>query len=90
MNKHIGLVKKWLEDPSSVTTAELRANADAAYATAAPAAAWAYAAACAAADAADDASAYAAADAANAAAYTEYTANCVKRYDELTEDKGNG
>jgi len=77
MNKHIELVKKWLDDPESVTTEELEANADAAYAAAAPAAAWAYAAACAAADAS--------ADAANAAAYAKYTANCVKRYDELYE-----
>ncbi len=30
MNKYIQLVKRWLEDPSSVTTEELKANADAA------------------------------------------------------------
>jgi len=74
MNKHIELVKRWLDDPSSVTMEELRANADAAYvADAAPAAAWAYAAACAAADAA-----------------AEYTAICVKKYEELLEEKSNG
>tara|TARA_R110000787_G_scaffold97246_1_gene200783 strand:+ start:653 stop:844 length:192 start_codon:yes stop_codon:yes gene_type:complete len=27
MNKHIELVKKWLDDPSSVTAEELKANA---------------------------------------------------------------
>jgi len=30
MNKHIELCKKWLDDPDSVTTEELEANADAA------------------------------------------------------------
>ena len=30
MNKHIELVKKWLDDPDSVTKEELKANADAA------------------------------------------------------------
>ncbi len=30
MNKHIELVKKWLDDPSSVTTEELRDNRDSA------------------------------------------------------------
>ena len=30
MNKHIELVKKWLDDPSSVSQEELKANSDAA------------------------------------------------------------
>ena len=30
MNKHIELVKKWLDDPFSVTKKELKANKDAA------------------------------------------------------------
>ena len=30
MNKYIELVKKWLDDPESVTTEELKANANAA------------------------------------------------------------
>tara|TARA_R100000951_G_scaffold90032_1_gene78164 strand:+ start:11807 stop:12022 length:216 start_codon:yes stop_codon:yes gene_type:complete len=33
MNKHIELVKKWLDDKDSVTVKELRENTDAAYAT---------------------------------------------------------
>ena len=79
MNKHIELVKKWLDDPSSVTVKELKENAKAA-------------AAYAAADAYDDAAnaAYAAADAAyddvaNAAAYdaAAYAAYFVKKYEEL-------
>ena len=79
MNKHIELVKKWLDDPDSVTKEELKDNAYAAYA-----AYYAYAAA---ADAAD-AAAYA--DAADAAdAYAEYAAECVKKYEELIEEKGN-
>ena len=28
MNKHIELVKKWLDDPTSMTEEELRANAE--------------------------------------------------------------
>jgi hypothetical protein len=88
MNKHIELVKKWLDDPSSVTVEQLRVNtesadsaADAAYAADAYAAA-AYEAAAYAADAAD---AYAA-DAADA--YAEYAAECVKKYEELTGEFG--
>ena len=75
MSKHIELVKKWLDDSSSVTVDELRGNSESAYA--------AYAAACAA-NAASDAAyaAYAAADAAYAAADA---ASYVKRYEELTE-----
>ncbi len=30
MNKHIELVKRWLDNPSSVTTVELRVNRDSA------------------------------------------------------------
>ena len=45
MSKHIELVKKWLDDPDSVTKEKLKANADAAAADAAAAyaaaAAWA-------------------------------------------------
>jgi hypothetical protein len=69
MNKHIELVKKWLDDPSSVTVKELKENAKAA-------------AAYAAADAYDDAAnaAYAAADAAADAANAAYF---VKKYEEL-------
>lgn len=53
MNKHIELVKKWLEDKDSVSLEELRENAaDAAYAAEAA-----------------DAEAYYAADAAETAAY---------------------
>jgi hypothetical protein len=33
MNKHIELVKKWLDDPASVTQQELQGNSDAAWAT---------------------------------------------------------
>ncbi len=51
MNKHIELVKKWLSDKDSVSSEELKANSNAAYA--------AYAAA---AYAADAAAFYAAAD----------------------------
>ena len=31
MNKHIELVKKWLDDPDSVTVDELRENSESAY-----------------------------------------------------------
>ena len=78
MNKHIELVKKWLDNPESVTQQELDDNRDAAYAAyakAAHSAAASYAAAYCAYYATDFA---AAAD----AAYTEYW---VKRYEELTE-----
>ncbi len=78
MNKHIELVKKWLNNPYSVTQEELKANVDAAYAAANAAydAAYdAYDAACAAADAAYDAANDAYADA----------AYFVKKYEKLTE-----
>ena len=68
MNKHIELVKKWLDDPDSVTKEKLNANANAAYAAAAFNA---------------DNAAYNAAYAADADD-AEYAAICVKRYEELT------
>ena len=74
MNKHIELVKKWLDDPDSVTVDELRENSESAYAAYA-AADDAYAAYAAAALAADDD--------ADAAYY-------VKRYEELTGAVGEG
>ena len=52
MNKHIELVKKWLDDPDSVTVDELRENSESAYAAYAAYAAAAYAAYAAADDAA--------------------------------------
>ena len=77
MNKHIELVKKWLDDPNSVTEDELKDNAtEVAYLGYA-----AYAAAYAAADAAADAAAYAV-PANNVEPY-------VKKYEELTEGKEN-
>ena len=75
MSKHIELVKKWLDDPNSVTEDELKDNANevaylgyAAYAAAnsVDAAYAAYAV-----DAADDVGHY------------------VKKYEELTEEKDN-
>ena len=78
MNIHIELVKKWLNDPTSVTKAEREANKDAAYA--------AY-------DDAYGTDAYEAAIyaayAANAAdgLETADAAYYVKRYDELTKNK---
>ena len=84
MNKHIELVKKWLDDPDSVTREELRENSDSAYAAYAAAddAYAAYAAAALAADyAADAADALAADYAADAAKY-------VKQYEELTGEFG--
>lgn len=74
MNKHIELVKKWLDDPSSVTVDELRENSESADADA-------YAD-----EAARDAI-YAAYDAFAYAAYDAYAAaeHYVKRYEELTE-----
>ena len=78
MNKHIELVKKWLDDPSSVTVEQLRVNTE----SADSAADAAYAAALAAALAAD------AADAADLAAHMSAVyaaAKYVKRYEELTE-----
>ena len=82
MNKHIELVKKWLDDPDSVTVDELKVNA---YAASAASAAYAASAASAAsaAYAASDFAAYAAyAAAADAAA-----AYWVKKYEELTGEK---
>jgi len=97
MNKHIELVKRWLDDPDSVTTEELKANADTAWAAwtdddaAFAAVAYFASADSANAAAAYDANAYAAvayyADAANAAVNS--AAKHVKRYEELLEDKGN-
>ena len=97
MNKHIELVKKWLDDPSSVTVKELKENAKAAavydaaaYATnaadTADTFAAAYAAAALAADYAADA-----ADAADLAAHMSAVyaaAKYVKEYEELTGEFG--
>ncbi len=74
MNKHIELVKKWLDDPDSVTLQELKDNAYAADSAADAA----YAA-----DAAASAAAYEAAD-----AYAADAAECVKKYEELTGEFG--
>ena len=77
MNKHIEVVKKWLNDPDSVSRKELKDNGDAAHAAAR--------------DADTDAEFREAADAAWAAAYAA-AANadaadyCVKRYEELIND----
>ena len=71
MNKHISLVKKWLNDPDSVSQKELEDNDDAAHASAADT------------DAADAAAAAADAAAADAA---EVAAHCVKRYEELINE----
>jgi len=79
MNKHIELVKKWLDDPKSVTLQELRDNAEAAYDAAD--AAWADYAAYDAYDAAWADDAVAAAQAAYDAAYW------VKKYEKLTGEK---
>ena len=95
MNKHIELVKKWLDDPSSVTVKELKENAKAAAVY--DAAAYATNAA----DTADTfAAAYAAYDAAVRAAYdadasptavlwlSAYAADAdyfVEKYEEITE-----
>ena len=71
MNKHIVLVKNWLNDPSSVTKEELRANTEDAYA-------YSYAAA------ADFSAAYAAFAAYGAESYDfSSAAYWVKRYEEL-------
>tara|TARA_R110002020_G_scaffold62705_1_gene167486 strand:- start:3 stop:278 length:276 start_codon:yes stop_codon:yes gene_type:complete len=91
MNKHIELVKKWLDDKESVTKEELEANADAAsyaaYAASYAADAAAHAAyhAAFAADAAF--AAFAAADAAEAAAdgYVSEAKYLINRYEELTK-----
>ena len=58
MNKHIELVKKWLDDPDSVTVDELKVNAYAASAASAAYAASDFAAYAAYAAAADAAAAY--------------------------------
>jgi len=93
MNKHIELVKKWLDDPESVTQEELKANAEAAaaYADAWAADAWAAAAYADAwaADARAAAYAYAYATAAwaaeDAATYAAAAAaHWVKKYEEMT------
>ena len=87
MNKHIGLVKKWLANPESITKEELKANAYAA----ADAADAAYAAYAAASDAAYAAyAAYAAASDAAYAAYADAAADAarfVKQYEELTNER---
>ena len=90
MNKHIAVVKRWLDNPESVSLEELRATreasdmamffaADAAVDSAAYYAAYAAEAAAAAVDA-DAAAAAAAASAAAAAGW-------VKRYEELTNGR---
>ena len=80
MNKHISLVKKWLNDPDSVSQKELEDNddaaADAAYTAAETAAAAVDA------DAAAAAAAVAAAAAAVASADNAY--HWVERYEELS------
>ena len=75
-NKHIALVKRWLADKTSVSSEELRANAEAAYAASAYA------------TRADDYAAYAAASAAYPAAYAAADAAdyWVKRYEEMTDE----
>ena len=79
MNKHIELVKKWLDDPSSVTVRELKENAKAAAV---------YDAAAYATNAADTfAAAFAAYDAAVRAAYDADAADAehyVEKYEEIT------
>jgi len=74
MNKHIELVKKWLDDPSSVTVEELKANAtEVAYlGYVADAATWAVAVA-----------------AHPSRTGSDITAEYVKKYEELTEQKDN-
>ena len=80
MNKHIELVKKWLDDPTSVTQQELKDNRDAAgfvLSITSAADKSGNALAC-------DAVAYSASGAA-VFSYTDYTKHWVKRYEELTE-----
>tara|TARA_R110002020_G_scaffold62705_1_gene167487 strand:- start:275 stop:493 length:219 start_codon:yes stop_codon:yes gene_type:complete len=72
MNKHIELVKKWLDDKESVTREELEANANAAFA------------ACVAA-AYDTAYYYAYYAAYFAADYVSEAKYWIKRYEELTK-----
>ena len=74
MNKHISLVKKWLNDPDSVTSKELRANSTAACAADVATANAVYAAAAAA----------RAAEAADVAAAS--AAHWVKKYEERTNE----
>ena len=75
MNKHIELVKKWLANPESVTSQELKDNRIAAYAAAyADDSYLAYAA---------DAAAFAA----HAYASVSFAAYWVKRYEELKEQE---
>ena len=80
MNKHMELVKKWLDDPSSVTKEELKANTDSASDAYVEASAIETPAAYA--NAVYAAAAYAAC----ADAHEHY----VKKYEELLEEKSNG
>ena len=100
MNKHIELVKKWLNDPSSVTTEELRANRDSALDTHAKDFADHTAYSYAQAKPFADNTAYSAAyyNAYNAAYYayvasnwngSDIAAGYVKKYEELTAKKCN-
>jgi len=86
MNKHIELVKEWLNDPSSVTREELRVNRDSALDTQAKAFA----------DNTANGAAYY--NAYNAAYYayvasnwngSDIAAGYVKKYEELLEERGN-
>jgi hypothetical protein len=77
MNKHVQLVKKWLEDKDSVSLEELKANKEGAYA--AKGAYAAYYAAFGAAACAYACAAYYDYDAADDAAYW------IKRFEELTK-----
>ena len=78
MNEHISLVKKWLNDPDSVSKKELRANFSAASDAV-------YAASRSSAHATD--AAYQAAHAAHAAPYSASAAYWVKQYEELENDR---
>ena len=77
-NKHIQVVKKWIDDNDSVSQAERAENSDAAYAAFGAAAYGAYG------DAYDAAS-----NAAHGAFVgdADYAAFWIKRYEELTNDK---
>jgi len=77
MDKHIELVKKWLDDPDSVTKEELKANSRSAegYHSAYDANAYAAGAAWAAWAAADD------------DVYLQHAIKCVKIYEELIEER---
>ena len=93
MNKHIELVKKWLDDPDSVTREQLKANGDSAYAALSAA----NASGASIAEAEDNSSdyaayfaayfAYTASNTAWAATYAESAARYVKKYEALTEEK---